>query len=387
MAHVYEHKHWVGGGDLKQIRFGFDTVATGSGSNVEHIAVGQDLQIEKAVAIYNNTLVPMEFSGARSVVVPDGTYDYLSDSIDASAFGVSVLPHDAQITVRVLTRQTSAVSRVALSHKDARQFGGKSIWFNSSDTSLNDFETLSGFSVVGPTQTARTEIAIARLHGLSDAPDFVSIGVRGDSITQGTGDSGFSDREGGGWAFRAVQRFSKQPALMNYASHGSTSRMLIEDQSVISSYNLLTHAITAYGANNIGQSNSNPDAYLSLSQDTQTQLAQFKAAGLQAGVMHLIPRTSSTDLWRTEENQTINTGWGAGGAADNYNNDIANFSDADFVIEMSSIRGTERLKTVTNGEPRYATFDGTHPSAGGADLMSQDAAVVLNTEYGFELIS
>ena len=379
-SYVIQTDHRIGGGAVESLRLGFDTAYMYSSAGTVITPLGNDMDIIKAAVEYNGISVPVTFSGSRSVTVPDATVNFMCDTIPASAFSVAEIPYDATVTVRVLVNPGYS-ERIGISAVDGRAMNTTAYWFDSATTTVSDIDTAGQTPVLtGPDKLVRNEILSIRLLGeFADDANSASLIARGDSITQGTGD--YNGTDGGpGWFFRMRDCFSVKPAMMNLASHGSIALAGLTDPGIIALYDYVNAGVIAYGANDLGSAGDGDINTLTTRVTTIRQ--QMIDAGCETvGVMALLPRTSSTDSFLTEANQTYTGLWYAGQNPDLYNQSLAT-SEFDFVIPMDSMRGVDVWKNVTDGmTTRYSSYDGTHPSTDGMIRMSKEAASVFAANY------
>lgn len=195
-----------------------------------------------------------------------------------------------------------------------------------------------------------------------DPPTWV---LAGDSAEYGTGETpGQTSSEGArglSWAFYPGSAVPSSPAgaIANW-NLGCNGGAAIDWGTGTPS--LLTNYLKyfKYGLDEYGGNQFNIPA-------SQAIWAQMYAAGIKYIIRtSLIPRTTSTDSWQTELNQTIVTGWGPSSGADTFEQGLkALVSPTLAYIDHTSIRGTTHWVFVVNGVAFYATNDGQHPSSQG----------------------
>lgn len=88
-----------------------------------------------------------------------------------------------------------------------------------------------------------------------------------------------------------------------------------------------------------------------------------------------MPRTTSTDMWKTAANQTPRSGWAAGGKRDTINAGLAAARDAgkfDILLDTLAVMADplDSGKWLTNGANYYTSSDGTHISPSGNALLA-----------------
>src|SRR5690606_25849084 len=108
----------------------------------------------------------------------------------------------------------------------------------------------------------------------------------------------------------------------------------------------------------------------------ETIWSTVRAEGVQKIVRTLLlPRTSSTDAWRTAENQAPNSGWGLGDKRDTINAGIRDALAAgqlDHALDTLAVRRhpPANSRWLSDGSTaNYVTSDGTHVGPHGNALL------------------
>jgi lysophospholipase L1-like esterase len=363
---------FTGGGDLKSIVLAFDAAMSSTTlTNGLLLDTPNDLPITKVAVECNGISHPVTFGGSRARILLSGEYDVHCDSIPASAFNLSTIPINTQITIKLRIDLTSTSHQVPYTAFDTRISTNDMVLFFDDAATVSDVDTFGPFTQSGGSRNERINGYHPRILGVHTTA-IKAIIACGDSITIGTGDSALNTISGAGWFNRMINLYpSPKPASCNLAVHGSQSDLGLSDSRLSAIYVYATDGVIAHGANDIGASGTGTVSTLISNQTTRIQ--QFRTAGItNVLAMHLTPRTQSTDDWSTEANQTPNTGWGVGGKSLEYSGLLSGL-DVDVELTMNSIRGTDVVKWLVNGTAQYAVVDEIHPSSVGHALMAQDA--------------
>lgn len=373
--YVLEFERKIGGGAVRELSAAFDTAYITSGSTGLLTNLGNDLIFDEVAIEHAGISVPLTKDGSRSFTIPDGTFDFRLDSLLPADFGLTTFNHGLIFQIKAKISLFSG-DKVPFGNTDIRSMNrGKVAFYNSAETTVSDVDTLGAFTSSGVALHARNSGLEARLIGkyVNDETATV-IGGRGDSITAGTGDTGVSDPNGMGWLNRmCTSRFTQAPALFNMAVHGSSSQSAINDTRFTPIYSMITDGVVCFGANDIGVSGLGD--YGGLFSRTNTIAGQMKELGVRTvGVMELLPRTNSTDLWATKEGQSYAGQWQSGGNPDLYNQSLPQ-ANVDYVMKNDSVSDpTDPWLIRTDGTARSFSWDGTHFSTGGYDLMADESA-------------
>ncbi|KAB7769350.1 SGNH/GDSL hydrolase family protein [Xanthomonas maliensis] len=373
----------LGSGDLNELRLLLDNWRLAYTTN-QLINAGNTMPIQGASLEIGGVVRPFTFGGQQAVTLADGANDVLSDAVVPGDFGLSAFVRGTIVYVKLLVMFDSA-SASFLCNSAARavsQSGARVAWFDPTVTTSSDVYAAGQWTATGTAVTSRSNGYVPKLvgrHAAADAKVWVSIG---DSISQGTGDTGSTSRITGlGWMSRATRDASdtdaSQVAYMSLAVHGSASTLPVADARYATLLKYATHAIPMYGTNDLG--NNGTGATLATMQSRLSAVySLLRSNGIQkilAG--HLLPRTTSTDSWATEANQTYSGGtggWDSAGTPAQVNAWLTGQVGAliDGVQHWPSIRGTDDLKFVVSGANSYATADGTHPTTVAYQLMAGD---------------
>ncbi|MCC8492151.1 SGNH/GDSL hydrolase family protein [Xanthomonas citri] len=348
------------------------------------INAGNVMPIQGASLEVGGVVRPFTFGGQQAVTLTDGANDVLSDALMPGDFGLTAFARGTLVYVKLLVMFDSA-SASFLCNSSARavfQSGARVAWFDPTVTTSSDVYAAGQWTATGTAATSRSNGYVPKLvgrHTAADAKVWVSIG---DSISQGTGDTGSTSRVAGlGWMSRATRAANdadaSQVAYMSMAVHGSASTLPVADVRYGTLLKYATHAVVMYGTNDLG--NNGTGSTLATLQSRLTAVYSLLRAGGVTKILagHLLPRTTSTDSWATEANQTYSGGaggWDSTGIPSQANAWLTGQVGAliDGVQHWPSIRGADDLKFLVSGANNYATADGTHPTTVAYQLMAGD---------------
>lgn len=339
--------------------------------------IGNDINIIEVSLQTSTTSAPVMFSGVRTGVIPNGG-NLISDMVTPSALGFTggVIPVG---TVLWLKGKATIPSGGKVPASPRNLYGQSNLagWFyDSTATTVPSVDSLAN-STTGYTGTKPIDA------GNLYAP--ILIGTFSNSATKvyaGWGDSiesGYNDLNpgylGGGFFQRALALFPTPAASINFGISGATSPSLSTDSRIQALFKYAPDGLDVMvGTNDFGI--SSPPTASSIIANIDKFIAFYKGAtgvksGVKAVVHRLLPRTTSTDSFVTEANQTINQNWNPGEVVAQFNALITT-TKYDAILTNDVVRGTDVSKWIVNGTANSQTGDGTHPSGGtnGAPLLA-----------------
>lgn len=375
----------IGSGNLKTIAASFYNAAvntqttdlSGNAYTIESAAIeSQSLGISK----------PLTFSGSRSITVPDGGTDIVSDELDCSEFGLSKFTRGEIYWIRF------RLSVAAVGMKFPRGQLSNSFWPAGTvgyyfDPAITTPSPVDGVGALTYTGTAPSTLPIPWapvIIGRYFDRDPETWMIVGDSIVNGATDT---------TATNGVVGFTRRAmwdadGISNPVSHfnagkpgGQANAWTTANSPLVKAYfKYARFGLEEYGTNTFA---AGPSGNLSFGKSqSQAIWTAMKAAGIEKVVRtYLLPRTDSTDSWATEANQSGfggGTNWTAAGDVATFNAwlDTRIGAELDYVIHMDSVRGSDPYKWKTDGTANYATDDGTHPKAATYILMANELRAV-----------
>lgn len=322
-------------------------------------------------------IVPVTFSGARQLVMVGSstTSHYLSDPIPSSVWTGSAPVRDDLFWVHVKGSVPSG---------GAIPTGTPSTWSGAKFIQYDPVNDPGTRDTAGPVpaitgSTSRVKGLPLIFLGRFTGPGYLSVIGMGDSILDGTGDPQNPVPVVAGYGFfnRAAvdSNGANAIAMFNMTRHaetGGTWNAHHVRQGPLLQYGNVV--VEEFGTNDLGSSTgTDPTNCINT---LKTLWSTVRAAGIQKIVRtRLLPRTSSaTYNWISKADQTVNQGWGVGGARDGVN---AYFPTAlsegriDVIVDtLSAVADpTDDHYWLTNGTNDYTTGDGTHPSWRGMQLL------------------
>lgn len=258
----------------------------GAGTGSKEAYGANDITVRAAVEPFGNTVVPVTFNGKRSVTIePGGTA--ISDPLGLDiAKGASFSTRTfVQITAGTFPINTIPTASSGEGNNYANPAGA--------DLTAPGSASLTG---IGTNQLVYGPAAI--LGQVADLGKPV-IGILGDSIFHGNGDSSFAF---GGLAQRALNGdYSYQKvafpgeSLGGFLGVGGVGRI---GRAGILALCGITHIVTDYTVNSLTSANIQSDAVTAW-----TVMRRMAPYGVYATT--LTPQTTSTDGWATVGNQTV----------------------------------------------------------------------------------
>jgi len=326
---------------------------------------GEPFTIVDASVDIGGTVVPLLFSGLRSVTVTAGQNDFQSDPLYPSDFGLGSFP--AGTIVWIKGRILLAAINTYLVENSHRSVGEKSgcqfAWYLSTDTTVTSTDVSGAYTVAtGAALFARTYMFAPLLLGHNPVSDIMTVGLCGDSIGAGLADGGFTE-SGGGYFQRAAYGSggSDIVPVINFSIGGTNSSDYIGKAKVQSLYKYVKAMGYAHAANEI----NGTTVLVDRQNGFNTLVSEFKAGGIEkVFAVPPIARTTSTDSFSTAANQTyLNAGWQPGGVADTF--EAWEQTQVGVTIDAfwptTAIRdATETRKWKTDGVAQKWTQDGLH---------------------------
>jgi lysophospholipase L1-like esterase len=320
---------------------------------------------------YNGVAVQVTFDGGGiSKLVTAGGFDVQSDAVLASSFGVSEFAQGADIAVKFIMEGDALGDKFPNNGVWRTSNGNQSILYDRALSTVGNIDGVGEATVTGnPIPRASGYSPII----LTSTGEGRTIAALGDSITVGVGETDAKP----GWFCRLTKNaFANTDyfAMINCGIGGS--KIEIASDPVYQHYlQYANEAVIAFGTNDFSTS-GNSETAVSMGGNYETLISELREIGYARIIaLSTLPRTTSSDNWRTVENQTPLSGW------DSLTDETYVFAknletyvpSADETMYITSVRDSgDEFKWVVDGSYRYAVEDGTHPSEGGYELMAQE---------------
>ena len=331
-------------------------------------------------------VVPITFSGQRQLVMPsqDPAGFHLADPIPASVWIGAPLAHDEVFWLHA--KGTVPANGTFLQGSFATYAGSKCIVYDpANDPGTKDFAgTVPAINGQNVLVGGLPLLFIGRYVG----PGYLSVVGIGDSILKGAGDNPnpVPVISGLGFLSRAAvdANGANAIAVMNFGCNGEKGSSWLDRHArqgqILAFANV---AVEEFGTNDIGSNGGSANA-ASIFTKLQGIWNVIRAAGVQRIVRtRLLPRTQSpSGNWLSLADQVPNSGWGAGGARDQLNANLATAltnGQIDVLVDtlVTVSDPGDNHYWLTNGTSKYTTPDGTHPSPTGHAFVAQALRAAL----------
>lgn len=317
--------------------------------------------------------IRVTYAASNTGTCPAGSGLYLSDAVPASAFGLSSIPADTTFYVKlhmvVALSATWSINNVLTLLSASGEDG-----YVAPSASASQVMTSGIFSAPsgGFTSTIRPPLLaiLGKPYG-----KMRSLIIMQTSIAEYQNDTLGNGPTSGGFAARAAYSVNGHAMSWTKLARGGS------DYQTIAASGVKRAALYPYADTYLMDGATN-DVFFGTSAATiqgyyTTMFSRIIAARPDAKIVltNIVPRTTSTDSWATEVNQTPRTGFELNGVADTVNTWLATQVGSNGVVALvdvrASCRGVDPNKWAVTG---YTT-DGTHPSATAITGM----ATVTNT--------
>lgn len=370
----------IGSGDVASLVLSFRNWYIASNNTVVDNA--NTVPIQECAVQYNGVSVPVYFAGSRSTTLPIGANDFQADTLLPAQFGVPFFPRGARLWVKLKVLQVNTAHTVPTSAK-ATSGGMQSFYYDPVATTMGSVDTLGQFGYSGAVPQSRVTVMSPWALGQFVEGDPIVRVHHGDSISQAINDTGLN-LYGDGWFQRAVAQAdnSLPVASMNFGVAGNSMTAAYADARIMAHYQYANRGSFMYGANDFGTTGTGTTLAVMQARVNTVIANMGKGSSRIKKIVgaYVLPRTTSTDLWATEVNQTLQAAdWGAGGNTDLYNQWLLSLVGTSLsgVLSFPSIRGTDPKKWRTNGSARGFNQDEVHPLAAGHAVMAEDARSVF----------
>ena len=308
---------------------------------------------------------PVYVGASRSFTVADNAATtVVSDAILPAAFtGLSEFPADMVFWVRVKGSVTTAGHKIP-GMRFSTETGAFAKLYDPAAVSYSEIDSTGAVVKVSGTDVgAQTQGYCPILVGKFVSGDPKTVFMVGDSIVEGTGNI-----TGTGTFPRLAAQALGVPILE--LSRGGTGEGTLE--TYIANWSpYLKYArvlIDEMGTNDSGAILS----FFSYWYTARSTYAYDKIAKIG-----LFPRTTSSDSFATEANQTVARAYPMA-FPDLVAIDWLTYGATDYNLDPQSVRGTNKAKWIVNGGANYATSDGTHQTSAANDLLAAEFQTFLD---------
>lgn len=323
--------------------------------------------------------VPVLFSGAAGRAVAAGTTDIQSDAVLPASFSLSKFTSGDIYWVRLEVSVTTAGHQIpaGIPYFGA---GGQTFpasvgwaWDSSENATVSDVYGTGNISLgtgVGTGVTAPIMPIVLGQHSTGDPATWVGIG---DSIMAGSNDALAGQGFSGYFARCLTNAAFTGPWIggLNMGCSGSRPQLWNSGVNPTRGTTYLQYAkycVNNYGSNSVALG----DSLATMQTESQTLWTTIRAAGVTEIVqVPIMPRTTTTDAYATEANQTYVAQFTAAGTAGSFNTWLTTQIGSTRISSVASttpLLGVDPWKWVVTGAANYATTDGIHPGTQGHTL-------------------
>lgn len=333
-----------------------------------------------SVYVYNDAGTigfPIYFSGLRSVTLTAGQNDLNSDVVLPASVGQSVFTAGKwwiKGIVSFTAGDSVPLMRTLAADVANTQYG----FYLASATTPSTTDAAGVFTFSGTAPTTKTQGYNPIILGtpVVDALSYICIG---DSIADYNADAA-ANIHGDGFFQRAMGGLSA-PSI-NVAMNGSATELFCVGVKWRQYVKYCNRAVDEIGTNDVATNATANVSYIS--QKIKYLWRVLKAFGaVKVLRTKLLVRTTSTDSWATTANQTVATGWTAGGNSETLSATFDASLSAGLiekVANMNSVRdGVTPQKWAVDGTAFKYTTDGLHPSPSGHALAASDLQTDITT--------
>lgn len=312
--------------------------------------------------------VPVYFGGSRSKVINDGDIDIKTDPIYALSFGLPYYARNSVFYLKFKVLLPSAGANLPWG-ENYTPYGTihKVDWFNSATTTPSSTDAIGNYTVSsGLAFTAGTNSVKPMCLGrpLNDNGSYITIG---DSISEGLNDTD-TNAVGKGFFKRATRSASNDDYLpsLNFGVHG-----IVCSTQNGSTYTRTYMKYAKYAVLELGTNGIDTIPLATHQTNFSGLINNLRAVSVKKIIVQkLLARTTSTDSWATEVNQTpYSAAWDTGGMYEQINawyDTLLAGGTIDYINDRSSV--------VSNSDTRFwkagYTNDGIHPINIGHEAMA-----------------
>jgi hypothetical protein len=386
-------QHWIGSGDCSEIRLLLNNsvVSTGGMDNSATVHTLSDVFLESDALGFS---VRVTFSGQNSITIAQGAYDIVSDPVLPSAFGLSKFTRGEKYWIRSQGSQSLGGRLPGVRQRQTL--------YGTSAGQVGTF-SCSNISGAGPLVLSGNNIFVSTHYTINLLGKFVSgdpltIGGAGDSIFQGSGDSG---NFGVGYFSRALFAGSGPHEYLGGLNFGMTGAYIQLWQAAPAALMAHVKYCSAFteemGTNNFdGTANYTPSQldqafawFVGAWSAIRANKVEHPSRTFKIVRTTLLPRTTSNASGDdTPESQTVfGPKWDIGGTVDAFHQRLFSDhlgNDIDVICELhNESRNDPSGPTVQNYWKwklgKSSSGDGTHPSPAMHAALSVKLRSVLDS--------
>jgi lysophospholipase L1-like esterase len=371
---VSRRAFWLGSGDMSQLVLSFLNWTIGTGGVT---LVGNSFTIVKAsLEKDGGSYTPITFGGSRSKVIAAGDTDIQCDAISPSAFSLTKFTRDEKYWLRILVQVPAAGNVLPKGQGYNGSRGGTfPTWVGyafdpTENTTVPDVDGTgtigTGNGIFNNNVNPIPYVVLGRFK-TGDPATWLGIG---DSIMDTSNDTltnvGFA-----GYFARAMTNDTFTANFVGGMDFGVSGGLaaLWSGTNIAKAtayWKYAKYATEEFGTNNFAVSAQSLATMQGQQTTLWTQMLGISGGPTKILRSKLLPRTTSTDTFLTEANQTaVAGGFVAGGNADLANQwfDTLVGTTLASTVSFTTLLGVDPWKWVVDGvTPSYATSDGTHPA-------------------------
>ncbi len=375
----------IGSGDFADLKIAINAwYLTGAGA----VNMPNGFTISKAALQNSDSTIstPILFAGQRSLVVPAGANDLQSDAILPTSFGIAQFSRGEVFWLKMELSVNADEFLPNSKMRNTNSVAGSSVWFvNPTMTTVSDVDALGAFTSSGTKPVSKPNGFCPIVLGHFVSGDAVTWFAAGDQIFAGSGDD-VKSPEGFGIYQKTLlgDRSSGQVlAGLNFSANGAKMASWLKDSKTSYWIQYAKYFINQIGTNDFG---AKPNTAIAKVQAGAQQMwtQAYNSGTYQVLQTKIGPRTTSTDQFATEVNQTPSGGagsvWDTTGEVSQYNTWVTSQVGVrmDQAIELNSWRGVNPSRWVTDGNANYATVKGVLPSAAMHSLLAAELRGIFN---------
>ncbi len=352
----------LGNHACSELRLDFPNIRWAGGTPVGNALNITKCSLERVTTVAEFT--PVTVSNSRSFTIADGANTtVISDVILPSSFtGLTEFPANTEFWVRIEGSVTTAGHIIVGSRQS--ETGGWGRIYNTATASFSDVDGVGDIVLLSGSDPGQlTQSYVPILVGKFVSGDPKTLFIVGDSIIEGTGSLGTT----GTFVNLACRNLGLPKLEM---SQGGQSQL----QAAATASNWTPYLkycrvlLDEFGTNNV-------NAVLDFFTYWKTAKTTYNYDKIIK--LGLFPRTSSTDSFVTEANQTVVRPYPTT-FPDLSHIQWLKYGFIDYNIDPQSVRGVNTAKWKVDGTTFYSTTDGTHQSTAGNALLATEVEPILS---------